>query len=77
MPRKKVEKVEIHIKCSACVYFKDFNADDANAKIKAGMGECRRYPPLVGTDDDGDSFYYWSGVGGDEWCGEFRQRCNS
>lgn len=75
--KKRTSKAETKQGCSGCIYFKDYNAENQRANTQAGMGECRRYPPSMGEDDDGDSYFYWPGTAADEWCGEFKQRCNA
>lgn len=63
---------------NACLSCKHFNtAANEGRNIKADFGECRRYPPTIGTDGDGDTFYFWPVIHSDEWCGEFHQRLDA
>ena len=61
--------------CKTCRYFS--TAVDESKPIQPEFGECRRYPPEMGTDSDGDGFYYWPILENSEWCGEFAQRLDA
>ena len=76
MTRRKQQAPEpVRNVCSQCVHFN--LGQNAGREIQAEHGECRRYPPNIGSDGDGDSFYYWPVLSPDEWCGEFSQRLNA
>jgi hypothetical protein len=68
--RKPVEAVRNA--CKSCIYFS--TTPDESKPLQPEFGECRRYPPNMGTDADGDGFYFWPIVENVEWCGEFAQR---
>lgn len=62
----------------ACASCKHFNTEPAEGRnMRPEFGECRRYPPFLGTDGDGDAFYYWPTLPATEWCGEFSQRLDA
>jgi hypothetical protein len=61
--------------CRSCLFFS--TATDESKPIQPEFGECRRYPPHMGTDSDGDGFYYWPILENTEWCGEFAQRLDA
>lgn len=52
-------------RCPACRWFRRF--EDADRVL----GMCRRYPPQVVTDDDGDPVTVWPLVDDAHHCGEF------
>ncbi len=63
---------------NACLSCKHFNSESSEGRpMRPDYGECRRYPPKIGTDGDGDNFYYWPVLPPDEWCGEFAQRLDA
>ncbi len=58
-------------RCRDCRYFQEI----ATGPV---IGNCRRYPPTIIQDDDGETAMFPSSVYpvmvGEGWCGEFVQR---
>lgn len=66
MPRKKPAADPHPATCVACKFFKAEGSDEGEP-----VGLCRRYPPLVLTDEAGQPFATQPLVSGSDWCGDF------
>lgn len=65
MPKKKPIPEDCMPKCGTCTFFQGEPGDIA--------GYCRRYPPVVVPDDDGNASAY-PVIEIADWCGEFKRR---
>lgn len=52
--------------CSVCIYFRKHDK-----KTDTVIGICRRYPPQIVIDNDGDPMSLWPLVDDQNFCGEF------
>lgn len=71
----KRKQVPSRIACLSCKHFNTTANEGRN--MRPDFGECRRYPPQIGSDGDGDAFYFWPTLPSGEWCGEFHQRLDA
>ena len=55
-----------------CLFCRHFRADIEDAD---GLGECRRYPPVVVSDEDGP-YSVFPLIDEDQVCGEFSRKVN-
>lgn len=56
-------------RCEDCVYWR-LEPRDPHAGSSYSPGECRRFPPQLGSDGGGG----WPITGPVDWCGEFTER---
>lgn len=70
MPVKKPAKQEDWMpKCGNCAFFVPDSKDE--------LGECRRLPPVVFPDGEDGLGFSFSMSMQDQWCGEFKRKCDS
>ena len=59
--------------CKNCKFFmKHHEARFAIQKNDFTDGECKRYPPVIFVDEDGDTQARQPNICDDEWCGEWK-----
>ena len=56
-------------KCASCAFFV--------GEAKEDTGECRRLPPTIFPDGDDAVGFSFAITLADQWCGEFKRRCDS
>ncbi len=69
MPRKKQEAEDWMPRCGSCAFFVGESSDDT--------GECRRLPPAIFPDGENAISFSFAITKIDQWCGEFKRRCDS